>query len=938
MWKKLVGNSDRRVIPDESITASSYYGDQSEYGKDAMWRSRMDCDDVPWCAAASNSDQWIQWDLGEEKLVAMVFTKGRNDWSEQYVKTFYLSYSGDGIVWEKHPKEMVGNDGCSPTGGDQVDPPIVARFVRLHPISWNNHIALSAELHGDDPPVAPLVGTRAAKVIPDSAITASSCFADRGDHGLGQMWRSRFDNTDTTWCAGTCDEHQWIQWDFGSRRLVLHVATKGRHNQPQWVSRYNLLYSEDGHTWTEAHSRYFVGNVDEDSVVKHRLTPPIHARYIRLIPLEWHGHIALRAEFLGRECAPSVNEQKASNLALKLFEQYDADGNGQIGMEELLSVFGDMGKAFDKEHVATIFETIDTSGDGKIDAQEFVNWVFGAEAPQIAGEGDECVAMAKDAVLSGDLKALQAALIRWRQCLPVEDSARICDTLAELIEEVGKLLESRAGLGDWFSMCTLGMGTGLEKDAKKNLAECFRLLDTNRDGKVDLKEGMEMVKAQLANHGGASDEKAQQVWADDIHKGVDYADQTDDLEEFLDMWAGNFMGAEPSKQKIMGDFMINSLKAYVAIAACNVVQAMVDILFEVQRVMNKAGSESSATAKRSYQDSVNKVMDEMIQLSFCAGAKRAKYALLQAQMLGVNSVAYRNALKMTKVRPDEADSLNLPSYWNMEAMQKVEAAAGFGLDLDEDDKSNLVARVELSSSELQVFQQLFDASFRKIYTRDRQGGQVPDRLEVVRGQRIQNLHNWVEFQNMKRLIALELNSMNEKGQPVNTGGELKTDGHLNDLQMPLDAEANCRWFFHGTNSTAAQLITAGDFLIKLAGSNAGTLYGKGVYLAESCSKSDEYCQEDEEGLRHMLVCRAALGNVLYNAEVKPDTDKLVDAVLNGPYQSLVGDREKCRGTFKEILVYYDNQVYPEFIIQYRRIGGSGGDGVFHREKESFDSK
>ena len=32
------------------------------------------------------------------------------------------------------------------------------------------------------------------------------------------------------------------------------------------------------------------------------------------------------------------------------------------------------------------------------------------------------------------------------------------------------------------------MGTGLEKDAKKNLAECFRLLDTNRDGKVDLKE------------------------------------------------------------------------------------------------------------------------------------------------------------------------------------------------------------------------------------------------------------------------------------------------------------------------------------------------------------------------------------------------------------------------------------------------------------------
>ena len=48
-------------------------------------------------------------------------------------------------------------------------------------------------------------------------------------------------------------------------------------------------------------------------------------------------------------------------------------------------------------------------------------------------------------------------------------------------------------------------------------------------------------------------------------------------------------------------------------------------------------------------------------------------------------------------------------------------------------------------------------------------------------------------------------------------------------------ETNTVWLFHGTNDEAAELITKGDFLVDKAGSNAGTLYGRGIYMAEAGS-------------------------------------------------------------------------------------------------------
>ena len=37
------------------------------------------------------------------------------------------------------------------------------------------------------------------------------------------------------------------------------------------------------------------------------------------------------------------------------------------------------------------------------------------------------------------------------------------------------------------------------------------------------------------------------------------------------------------------------------------------------------------------------------------------------------------------------------------------------------------------------------------------------------------------------------------------------------------------------------------------------------------------------------------------------------------FHSVLGDREKLRNTYKEIMVYDDDQVYPDYALMYKRV-------------------
>ena len=120
----------------------------------------------------------------------------------------------------------------------------------------------------------------------------------------------------------------------------------------------------------------------------------------------------------------------------------------------------------------------------------------------------------------------------------------------------------------------------------------------------------------------------------------------------------------------------------------------------------------------------------------------------------------------------------------------------------------------------------------------------------------------------------------------------------------LDEAAGERWLFHGTSGKGVEGITNTDFRLDLAGTGAGLLYGRGIYLAESCMKADEYCVKVDTKfgkLYGLLVCRVCLGRVLVDSEKYVDPPLLWKTVDRFNFDSVCGDRWRAVGTFREFI-------------------------------------
>mmetsp|Transcript_89523 Transcript_89523/g.280180 ORF Transcript_89523/g.280180 Transcript_89523/m.280180 type:complete len:186 (+) Transcript_89523:190-747(+) len=96
------------------------------------------------------------------------------------------------------------------------------------------------------------------------------------------------------------------------------------------------------------------------------------------------------------------------------------------------------------------------------------------------------------------------------------------------------------------------------------------------------------------------------------------------------------------------------------------------------------------------------------------------------------------------------------------------------------------------------------------------------------------------------------------------------------------------------------------------------MFGYGVYLAECCSKADEYARDDSggnfPGLRALLVCRSLVGNPYV---VQKAGDYIGDAKAGG-MDCVLGDRETVVNTYREFVFFDEAQVLPEYAIIYKR--------------------
>ena len=86
-------------------------------------------------------------------------------------------------------------------------------------------------------------------------ITASSQLDAKHAAIRGRLNLKATANKGGSWSSGSNDSSQWLQVDLGSQHTkVIRVATQGRDDSPQWVTKYKLQYSIDGvnyHYYTE---------------------------------------------------------------------------------------------------------------------------------------------------------------------------------------------------------------------------------------------------------------------------------------------------------------------------------------------------------------------------------------------------------------------------------------------------------------------------------------------------------------------------------------------------------------------------------------------------------------------------------------------------------------------------------------------------------------
>jgi len=261
----------------------------------------------------------------------------------------------------------------------------------------------------------------------------------------------------------------------------------------------------------------------------------------------------------------------------------------------------------------------------------------------------------------------------------------------------------------------------------------------------------------------------------------------------------------------------------------------------------------------------------------------------------------------------------------------------------------------LPRSSLALFQQLMDESYVSVSTRDRScparpqckhskrvaggchcsrpGGVpgLPIRYRVRQVLRVEDSALWNDYTKRRSEIVQERRRDASARWDFDEPLTAKVVRSAPQAFAPLEAQASEMYLFHGTNTRTSLKIASEDVRLNL--SNPGGGLGPGLYLGESVTKSDEYASDtscagsddpDEYygGVFAMLVMRVSMGKVRPTDKFFSDAEKqvLTDRVFRcKDFDSVVCDRRKSVGTYREFCVFDKNQIYAEYVILYERV-------------------
>ncbi|KAK1903336.1 Coagulation factor V [Dissostichus eleginoides] len=268
--------------------------------------------------STEQNKSWIQVrDFQRPVVISQVATQGAKQMLQhQFVTKYSISYSTDRKKWIFYKgdsrdlrKVFPGNEEAYVTKGNTFFPPVIGRFIRLHPINWYNKATVRMEFYGCELDGCSVPLGMKSRLIEDRHITASS---EAYRWYSSSSWKpayARLDKQGTinAWQAKYSNMNQWLQVELPQVMKITGIVTQGAKSlgKEMYVISYSLQYSDNGIHWTpytddEAITcKTFLGNTDNNDHVKNYIYPPIFSRFIRVIPRSWMTSITMRIELLG---------------------------------------------------------------------------------------------------------------------------------------------------------------------------------------------------------------------------------------------------------------------------------------------------------------------------------------------------------------------------------------------------------------------------------------------------------------------------------------------------------------------------------------------------------------------------------------------------------------------------------------------------------------
>eukprot|EP00929_Paragymnodinium_shiwhaense_P066031 TRINITY_DN3308_c0_g1_i2.p1 TRINITY_DN3308_c0_g1~~TRINITY_DN3308_c0_g1_i2.p1 ORF type:complete len:946 (+),score=280.96 TRINITY_DN3308_c0_g1_i2:123-2960(+) len=670
------------------------------------------------------------------------------------------------------------------------------------------------------------------------------------------------------------------------------------------------------------------------------------------------------------------------------FNRFDVNGDGVIDKAELGQVLSSLDAAvWTAEKVDQVLKTVDTNGDGKIQLDEFVLWIFGGGSEVGLIERTKGITKAAlKAASEEDFDALCTSVRQWREaadigCLRVSNPGsciETCETLSWMGLQLGSFLREvpRSRAQETF---------GVVRDLASLLDSVARLLDECRRRHVvrvagvqsraylrglclELADGTRLGQCP-AGLSDASLEASPATWQDLL--------EGEHIVEAKGFGMEASAGQKPAARQAKGRRSPSPPPAAANPPAEDSLAACVTLVTNRGRQLHFGGSHGGAAfsfkasegleiedikfenhtctgvttapfslswpqesldrAREAFKSAVESLSPVLLEMSWQRSQQHGKHALLQAMQLGLEKPAVPEAVRQEFLKV--AASLAPPLHWDRLSMPTADVQKWI-------EDGNGVCQLSLKPSELEGLQAMVSACYCPKPDKRREPSRLkaPAGLELTAGVRLQNWPAWASFAAREDTIRQQLKlegaqvdlgdsvASDDLGAELGaelaallaglppTSAQLRTAGDR-PAGLTLDDSTGGAWLFHNLNVMLAEAFTGGDLGVVQAEDCDNRLYGRGVYLSEFSDAVDELNAESVDGLRCMLLCRVALGRVLTDEALLPDVSNLTSQCVGGPFHSVVGDRAKRRpdALHREFIVYDADQVYPEFLLWYRRV-------------------